>query len=152
MRTVAVFFVLNFTILSSIVYLLLRYFVMQQGRVSGRPVDAQQRVLREAQRQIGAAAQHHSAAADREAAEARARRISDGFADVTVMFADIVNFTAFAEEKYSPRKWWLSRRRCSAASTIWPRSTAWTRSRPSAMRTWSRAGCPAKARSTSMRS
>ena len=30
MRTVAVFFVLNFTILSSIVYLLLRYFVMQK--------------------------------------------------------------------------------------------------------------------------
>ena len=97
MRTIAVFFVLNFSILSTIVFLLLRYFVQQKDTF-----------------QTELAAQHDLLHSEREKSEKllssilpphiadrlkdRHSTIADGFADVTVMFADIVNFTRLAEE------------------------------------------------------
>ena len=97
MRTVAVFFVLNFVSISAMVYVLLWYFSREKGKLRAA-VDAQTTAV----------------AIERELAERlllnilpqpiaeRLKRqessIADGHADVTVMFADIVNFTHMSEE------------------------------------------------------
>ncbi len=97
MRTVAVFFVLNFTILSSIVYLLLRYFV-QQKEVFQAALSAQHELIQHEQRK---SEQLLTTILPPQIAERLKREqatIADGYADVTVMFADIVNFTTLAEE------------------------------------------------------
>ncbi len=97
MRTVAVFFVLNFTILSSIMYLLLRYFV-QQKDVFQAELSRQHELVREEQKKseqllTTILPSHIAQRLKRDQAT-----IADGFADVTVMFADIVGFTMLAEE------------------------------------------------------
>jgi len=97
MRTVAVFFVLNFTILSSIVYLLLRYFV-QQKDVFQAELSRQHELVREEQQK---SEQLLSIILPTHIAQRLKRdqaTIADGFADVSVMFADIVGFTTLAEE------------------------------------------------------
>lgn len=96
-RTVAVFFVLNFTILSTIVYLLLRYFVEQKDMFQSEL--AQQHALvqseqRKSEQLLTTILPPHIAQRLKE----DPATIADGFADVSVMFADIVNFTALAEE------------------------------------------------------
>ena len=98
MRTVAVFFVLNFTILSSIVYLLLRYFVMRKD-VFQADLSQQHVLLREAQQQSEQLLNTILPPKIAQRLKQGQTTIADGFADVTVMFADIVNFTAMAEEK-----------------------------------------------------
>ncbi|MCU0869647.1 MAG: adenylate/guanylate cyclase domain-containing protein [Burkholderiales bacterium] len=96
MQTVAVFFVLNFTILSTIVFLLFQFFVKQKDEF-----------------QAELAAQHDLVRIEREKSENllvsilpvhvaerlknRQTTIADGFSDVTVMFADIVDFTRLSE-------------------------------------------------------
>jgi class 3 adenylate cyclase len=97
LRTVAVFFVLNFTILSSIVYVLLRYFVQQQETFQAQLsqqhhlVQAEQR---KAEQLLTTILPPHIA----QRLKQEQATIADGFADVSVMFADIVNFTSLAEE------------------------------------------------------
>lgn len=97
MRTVAVFFVLNFVSISAMVYVLLWYFSREKAKLRAA-VEAQANAL----------------ALEKELAERlllnilpepiadRLKRqetsIADGHADVTVMFADIVNFTHMSEE------------------------------------------------------
>jgi class 3 adenylate cyclase len=97
MKTVAVFFVLNFTILSTIVYLLLRYFVQQKDTFQAEL--SQQHELVQAERQksdqlLTTILPTHIA----QRLKDQQTTIADGFADVSVMFADIVNFTSLAEE------------------------------------------------------
>ena len=71
--------------------------------------------------------------------------IADAYDEVTVLFADIVDFTPFAERTEADAR----RRRCStrssASSTRSPRATASRRSRRSATPTWSRPACPSRA-------
>ena len=97
MRTVAVFFVLNFTILSSIVYLLLRYFVQQKDTFQNE-LSRQHELMRTEQRKseqlLTTILPPHIAARLKQ----DQTTIADGFADVSVMFADIVGFTTMAEE------------------------------------------------------
>ncbi|MEO8627955.1 MAG: adenylate/guanylate cyclase domain-containing protein [Betaproteobacteria bacterium] len=97
MRTIAVFFVLNFTILSSIVYLLLRYFV-QQKDVFQSELSRQHALVRKEQQKseqlLTTILPSHIA----QRLKQDPATIADGFADVSVMFADIVNFTSLAEE------------------------------------------------------
>lgn len=97
MKTVAVFFVLNFVSISAMVYVLLWYFSREKKKL----IDAIE-------------AQTHAVATEKELSERlllnilpqpiaeRLKRqesnIADGHADVTVMFADIVNFTQMSEE------------------------------------------------------
>ena len=97
MKTVAVFFVMNFTIISSMVYLLLRHFVQERDRYENALAE-----------------QHNLVRAEREKSEKlllnilpahiaerlkhQPGTIADGFADVSVMFADVVDFTRLAEE------------------------------------------------------
>ena len=97
MRTVAVFFVLNFTILSSIVYLLLRYFVQQKDMFQAelsRQHELVQAEQRKSEQLLTTILPPHIA----QRLKQDQATIADGFADVSVMFADIVNFTALAEE------------------------------------------------------
>ena len=67
--------------------------------------------------------------------------IADDHAEVTVLFADIVDFTPLPSVCRPPRSW-----RCSITSsragTRWRCATAWRRSRRSATPTWSPAGVP----------
>ena len=97
MRTIAVFFVLNFTILSTIVWLLLRYFVQQRDTYE-QELAEQHVLLRteraKSERLLSSILPQH--VADRLKRESGS--IADGFADVSVMFADIVDFTRLAEE------------------------------------------------------
>ncbi|MEX0961175.1 MAG: adenylate/guanylate cyclase domain-containing protein [Burkholderiales bacterium] len=97
MRTIAVFFVLNFTIISTIVWLLLRYFVLQRDRYESALAEqhALVRVEREkSERLLNSVLPIHVA----ERLKRMPGTIADGFADVSVMFADIVDFTKLAEE------------------------------------------------------
>ncbi len=97
MKTVAVFFVMNFTIISSMVYLLLRHFVQERDRFE--QVLAEQHDLLRAEREkseklLLSILPGHVA----ERLKHQPGTIADGFADVSVMFADVVNFTRLAEE------------------------------------------------------
>ena len=96
-RTVAVFFALNFVSISAMVYVLLWYFSREKAKL---------RETVEAQTQAVSLEKDLS---DRlllnilpEPIAIRLKRqetnIADGHADVTVMFADIVNFTHMSEE------------------------------------------------------
>lgn len=97
MRTIAVFFALNFVSISAMVYVLLWYFSREKIKLR-EAVDAQ-----------GRAVSMEKELSDRlllnilpEPIAIRLKRqetnIADGHADVTVMFADIVNFTHMSEE------------------------------------------------------
>ena len=97
MRTVAVFFALNFVSISAMVYVLLWYFSREKIKLR-EAIDAQ-----------GRAVSMEKELSDRlllnilpEPIAIRLKRqetnIADGHADVTVMFADIVNFTHMSEE------------------------------------------------------
>jgi adenylate cyclase len=97
MRTVAVFFVLNFVSISAMVYVLLWYFSREKNKLSAK-VDAQaSEVLHEKE----LSEQLLLNILPRSIAERLKREggtIADGHADVSVMFADIVNFTHMSEE------------------------------------------------------
>lgn len=96
-QTSVFFFALNFAAISSIVYLLLRYAVQEKAKT--------QSVLEET---------HHLLKIEQERSEKLLlnilpgpvaerlkldnQTIADGFADITVMFVDIVNFTKIAED------------------------------------------------------
>ena len=96
-KTVAIFFVLNFVSISAMVYVLLWYFSREKTKLR-EAVDAQttavtiekdlsERLLLNILPQP---------IADR--LKRQETNIADGHADVTVMFADIVNFTQMSEE------------------------------------------------------
>ncbi len=96
MRTVAVFFVLNFTIVSTMVYLLLNYFVRERDKFQvelGRQHELIRLEREKSDRLLYNVLPGH--VADR--LKLQSGTIADGFADVSVMFADIVNFTQLAE-------------------------------------------------------
>lgn len=94
-RTTLVFFTLNFIAVSTIIYMLLRYSIAEKRKM--------QRSLEMAHRQIQIEQERSEKLllnilpgpiADR--LKTSDKTIADGFADVTVMFADIVNFTQVA--------------------------------------------------------
>ena len=95
-RTSVFFFALNFAGVSSIVFLLLRYAASEKQRAQTRLEEAHQMLLQEQDRSErlllnilpGAIA---------ERLKNSDQTIADGFADVSVMFVDIVNFTKIAE-------------------------------------------------------
>jgi class 3 adenylate cyclase len=97
MRTIAVFFALNFVSISAMVYVLLWYFSREKMKLRSA-VEAQ-----------SAAVQSEKELSERlllnilpqQIAERLKRQetsIADGHADVAVLFADIVNFTRLSEE------------------------------------------------------
>lgn len=95
-RTSVVFFALNFIAVSSMIYMLLRHSILEQQKIRGKLQDAYKMLTLEQARserlllnilpgQIAERLKNSD------------QTIADGFADVTVMFADIVNFTQVAE-------------------------------------------------------
>ena len=97
MKTIAVFFVMNFTIISTMVYLLLRYFIQERNRFEKQLAEQHElvRIEREkSERLLVSILPTHIA----ERLKLQPGTIADGFADVSVMFADVVDFTRMAEE------------------------------------------------------
>jgi class 3 adenylate cyclase len=96
LHTIAVFFVLNVAAISTIVYLLISYFVRERQRLSSelqrshnQLMDAQEKSERLLLNVLPARVAERLKRQD---------TVADGYADVTVMFADIVNFTGLSEE------------------------------------------------------
>ncbi len=97
MKTVAVFFVMNFTIISTMVYLLLRHFVQERDRFESKLAEQHDLVRAEREKSetlLLSILPAHIA----ERLKHQPGTIADGYADVSVMFADVVNFTRLAEE------------------------------------------------------
>ncbi len=97
LQTIAVFFVLNFAAMSTIVYLLVVYFVRQKDRLK-EALDRQHSLLQveqdRSERLLLNVLPGHIA----ERLKRDPSVIADGLADCTVMFADLTDFTRLSEE------------------------------------------------------
>lgn len=95
-RTVGVFFAINFASMSSIIYFLVRHFVVEMDKIKSQ-LDLQHQLLAEEQKKSERVLLNvlPSNIADR--LKNHQGLIADGHADVTVMFADLVNFTQLTE-------------------------------------------------------
>jgi len=97
MQTIAVFFALNFAAMSTIVYLLISYFVRQRDKLAAS-LDVQNRLLQQEQEKSERLLLNILPGPIAFRLKEQHATIADGFADVTVMFADIINFTRLSEE------------------------------------------------------
>jgi adenylate cyclase len=97
MQSIAVFFSLNFAAMSTIVYLLISYFIRQRDKLQAR-VDTQHRLLQLEQEKSERLLLNILPGPIADRLKEQHMTIADGFADVTVMFADIINFTQLSEE------------------------------------------------------
>lgn len=96
-QTVAVFFALNFISISAMVYLLLWYFSREKAKLASQ-VEQQKRSI-ELERELSDRLLLNILPAPiAERLKRQETNIADGYPDVTVMFADIVNFTQLSEE------------------------------------------------------
>lgn len=95
-KTAVVFFALNFAAVSTIVFLLLRFATMEKQKAQAR-MDEAHRMLQIEQERSERLLLNILPGSVAERLKNSNQTIADGFADVTVMFADIVNFTHVAE-------------------------------------------------------
>ncbi len=95
MRTVAVFFVLNFVAISAIVYVLFRYFAEEKSR-SRALLKQQHQLLQMEQERSEKLLLNILPQPIAQRLMMEEKNIADGFPNVSVMFADIVNFTQLA--------------------------------------------------------
>jgi len=97
MKTIGFFFALNFAAMSSIIYFLVRHFVVAMDRIKDQ-LDQQHQLLAEEQKKSERVLLNvlPSSIANRLKNDHEGL-IADGHADVTVMFADLVNFTQLTE-------------------------------------------------------
>ena len=95
-KTIVVFFALNFVAISSIVYLLLRFSTVEREKSKVRLEEAH-RLLQNEQERSERLLLNILPGPVAERLKVEAGTIADGFAEVTVMFADIVDFTTLAE-------------------------------------------------------
>jgi len=95
-RTAVVFFALNFAAVSTLVFLLLRFATIEKQRAQARLSEAH-RLLQIEQERSERLLLNILPGPVAERLKSSNQTIADGFADVTVMFADIVNFTHIAE-------------------------------------------------------
>ncbi len=95
-RTSVFFFALNFAAISTITYLLLRYSAQEKAKAQGE-LEAAHELLKEEQERSERLLLNILPGPVAERLKHDKQTIADGFADVTVMFADIVNFTKVAE-------------------------------------------------------
>ena len=96
LRTTVVFFVLNFAAVSSIVFLLLRFAAIEKKKAQDR-LEAAHRDLQAEQERSERLLLNILPGPIAERLKNQDQTIADGFADVSVMFVDIVNFTRIAE-------------------------------------------------------
>jgi class 3 adenylate cyclase len=97
MKTIGVFFALNFAAMSSIVYFLVRYFVLETEKIKNE-LDQQHTLLEEEQKKSERILLNVLPANIAERLKNNPGLIADGYADVTVMFADLVNFTQLTQQ------------------------------------------------------
>lgn len=97
LQTIAVFFVLNFAAMSTIVYLLVIYFVREKDRLKAE-LDEQHRLLKVEQERSERLLLNVLPGHIAERLKRDQSVIADGLADCTVMFADLVDFTRLSEE------------------------------------------------------
>ncbi len=90
LQIVAVFFVLNFAAISTIIYYLVRHFIREKAS-SRLALEAEQGRSEKLLLNILPAPIAERLKRDE-------RTIADGYADVSVLFADLVNFTKLSEE------------------------------------------------------
>jgi class 3 adenylate cyclase len=95
-QTAVVFFALNFAAVSTIVFLLLRFATQEKQKAQAR-MDEAHRLLQIEQERSERLLLNILPGSVAERLKNSNQTIADGFADVTVMFADIVNFTQVAE-------------------------------------------------------
>ena len=101
MQSIAVFFALNFAAMSTIVYLLFSVFIRQRDKLAAR-IGEQHELLKEEQEKSERLLLNILPGPIAHRLKQQQSTIADGFADVTVMFADIIDFTRLSEEM-SPR-------------------------------------------------
>ena len=102
MKTVGVFFALNFAAMSSLIYFVVRYFVLETEKIK-RKLDQQHTLLLEEQEKSERLLFNVLPARIAQRLKNKRELIADGYADVTVMFADLSNFTQLTEE-FSPEQ------------------------------------------------
>lgn len=90
LQIVAVFFVLNFAAISTIIYYLVRHFIREKA-ISRLALESEQARSEKLLLNI-------LPAPIAERLKREERTIADGYADVCVLFADLVNFTKLSEE------------------------------------------------------
>lgn len=96
MKTIGVFFALNFAAISSILYFLVRYFVVEMDKIKTQ-LDRQHQLLAEEQKRSERVLLNVLPSSIAQRLKDHQGLIADGHADVTVMFADLVNFTQLTE-------------------------------------------------------
>jgi class 3 adenylate cyclase len=97
MNTIGVFFALNFAAMSAILYFLVRYFVIETEKIK-RQLDEQHALLAEEQKKSERVLFNVLPSTIAERLKNNQGLIADGYADVTVMFADLANFTQMTEQ------------------------------------------------------
>ena len=95
-RVSVFFFALNFAAVSTIVYLLLRYSTQEKAKAQAS-LEETHRLLQDEQDRSERLLLNILPGPIAERLKHEKQTIADGFADVTVMFVDIVNFTKLAE-------------------------------------------------------
>lgn len=97
LKTVGVFFALNFAAVSSMIYFLIRHFVLETEKIKRQLDEKHDLLLKEQQKSeqlLTNVLPPHIA----QRLKNQPGLIADNYADVTVMFADIVNFTQLTEQ------------------------------------------------------
>ncbi len=94
-QTSVVFFALNFIAVATIIYMLLRYSIIEKRKVQEK-LEAAHELVRVEQERSERLLLNILPGPVAERLKSSDQTIADGFADVTVMFADIVNFTQVA--------------------------------------------------------
>ncbi len=98
MQTIAVFFTLNFVAMSSIIYVLVTYFMRQREKLQAA-LDREHVLLLKEQAQSERLLLNILPAPIAERLKASGETIADGYANVTVMFADIKDFTSLSGDQ-----------------------------------------------------
>jgi class 3 adenylate cyclase len=96
MKTIGVFFALNFSAMSAIIYFLVRYFVVEMDKIREQ-LDQQHQLLAEEQKKSERVLLNVLPSSIAQRLKNHQGLIADGHADVTVMFTDLVNFTQLTE-------------------------------------------------------
>jgi adenylate cyclase len=96
MKTIGFFFALNFAAMSSIIYFLVRHFVVEMDKINVQ-LDQQHQLLAEEQKKSERVLLNVLPNNIAQRLKDHQGLIADGHADVTVMFADLVNFTQLTE-------------------------------------------------------
>jgi adenylate cyclase len=95
-HTSALFFALNFIVMSTLIYVLISFSQQEKEKIRNKLRETNLQ-LRDAQEQSERLLLNILPGPVAERLKRNDETIADGFADVTVMFADIVNFTHIAE-------------------------------------------------------